>query len=942
MVVPSPPRLELISRPILTMWQKRFSDLLDNRLRSWRLSLFGDLCMKLFTALIGCVAIYVLLDRFLAIPSEARLLLSGMLLVLFAVLFSIRFRRSRRSPEALFARYADRFSETKRQEILSALELLRNPPDPQTGPLHAHLREDVFERGVSALRSYPEAAPFSLAAFRRHALIAGIAAFVAVGFALPYRDIVGAVLPRIFAPTGDHPPYSPHRFALPDDLTVIYGDDLEVSAIHDGPVPTDPVALMVRSPAGEHRLPAFHDGEGRYFQTIENVTTPIEVSFTTGRARSRWTPVTIRYQPRIGTTRLRITPPAYTGRPTREFYPGEQGLRALKGSRAELFVTANRPLVDGVLRFMNPDAPDPEASSWRRDAEVSGEHTVRFSWELEESGLIEIWVEDPHGTRNATPYRLSQKVDPDRGPTVSITEPGLFSLATPYSTIQVKGYAEDDVGLSRVGLLRSLDEFRDRRLDLPVQPGAKRHSVQQEISLASLGVVPGEVLELSLGARDLRPGQPNFTYSGVVQIQIISEGDYEEMLWNRANIRDFAEKTRLTFEALEELHDRTVELAEKADSLDPEERAKQLEALREQAAETRKLFETYAGDYPLFEVEKEAGEALGEIVDLISGFESSLDEMNPGTPSPLDEQLRQAADSLRPGREQAGEMAEKGEDLAGVQEFMQLANEYSRLLEEQRLVTRRLDAAAPEDDPQTLRDLGRRESELREAIDDLLDRIRSTVQEHSGNPALKQMCDSATEFADRMDELAIGELLGEAARQAGSAAGGPAREASAAALAAMEQLLSDCSGDAFGGMCQGGLNFAVRSPAMRETLAQMMGRFGMGSGGTGGSAGGGVGWGGDDGYAVAQMSPLMIPLVGPQRIRFIPGDFGGGSPSGAGRGDGSGQGVNQATVEQAAAPTADQEPAEQERAGSVIERTPERYRQAIERYFNHKELSDSP
>ncbi len=915
------------------MWQQRFNKLLRDQLRNWRLSLVGDLCLNLFTAFLGCLAVYIVLDRFLALPSGARLLLSGSLLAFFVVFFGIRFRHSRRSPASLFARYADGVSATKRQEILSAVELLRNPPDPETGPLHAHLREEVFERGVAALRSYPEAAPFSLAAFRRHLIIAGIALFAAIGLALPYQDIVGAVLPRIFAPSGDHPPYSPHRFEIADNLTVIYGDDLEVGARHRGPHPSEPVALMVRSPSGEHRLPAFHDGDGRYFQTLENVTAPVEISFATGRARSRWTPVEIRYQPRIGTTRLRITPPAYTGRPPREFFPGEEGLQGLEGSRVDLFVTANRPLVGGVIRFSDPEAKDSEASSWSRKATVSGEHTVRFSWELEKSGILDVSVEDPRGTRNASPYRLRQRVESDRGPTVAITEPSLFSLATPFSTISVKGYAEDDVGLARVGLLRSLDEFRDRRLDLPVQPGAKRLPVEREISLASLGVVPGEVLELSLGARDLRPGQPNFSYSDIVQIQIISEADYEEILWSRATIQDFAEKTRLTFNALEELHDQAMELAEDAADLDPQERADRLEALREQAAETRELFETYTADYPLFEVEKQAAEALRETIGTLSQFESSLAGMAPD--APFDEELRRAAETLQPSREQAAEMATRGEDLAGVESLMRLAAEYSRILEEQRLVTRRFEAAAPADDPQTLRDLGRREEELRDAVNNLRDQIRSTVEELSEKEALQELCDSATEFADRMDELGIGEKLNAAARQGASGAGDPARAESAAALAAMEQLLSECSGDAFGGMCQGQLNFAARSPALRETLAQMMSGIGSGSG-----AGGGAGWGGDDGYAVAGMSPLHIPLVGPQRIRFFPGDFGGGSQSGEGRSDGSGRATNQATVEQAAAPAADTKPSEQERTSGAIEQSPERYRQAIENYF--KNFSEMP
>ncbi len=912
------------------MWQERFHKILRERLRSWRLSLAGDLCLNLFTAFLGCLAVYVLLDRFLALPEGARLLLSGSLLAVFALVFALRFRRDRRSPASLFARYADGFSATRRQEILSAVELLRQPPDPANGPLHAHLRENVFERGVAALRSYPEAAPFSLAAFRRHAVVAGIAACVAIGFVLPYRDVVGAVLPRIFAPAGDHPPYSPHRFEVPENLAVIYGDDLAVSALHRGPEPTEPVAVMVRSPSGEHRLPAFHDGEGRYFQTLENVTQPVEISFTTGRARSRWMPVEIRYQPRIGTTRLRVTPPAYTGRPAREFFPGEEGLRGLAGSRVDLYVTANRPLVGGVIRFSNPEAPEPATAGWSRPATVSGEHTVHFRWELEESGVLDVSVEDPRGSRNARPYRLRQTVETDRGPTVAITEPALFSLATPYSTVTVRGYAEDDIGLARVGLLRSLDEFRDRRLELPVVPGSTRLPVERALSLADLGVVPGEVLEISLGARDLHPGQPNFSYSEVVQIQIISEADYEELLWSRATIRDFSEKTRRTFNALEDLHRQTLELAENAGDLDAAERSEQLAALREQAAETRELFESYAADYPLFEVEKQAAETLREITGLVSQFESDLGGMNPAAPSPLDDQLRAAAESLQPGRQQAGEMAGRGEDLAGTETMMGLATEFSRLLEEQRLVTRRFEAAAPGDDPETLQDLARREAELRDAVNDLRDRIRSAAEDLADNEELADLCSSANHFADRMDELGIGEKLGRAASQGAAGAGDPARSESAAALAAMERLVSECSGDAFGGMCQGGLNFAVRSPALRETLAQMMSGFG-----SGGGAGGGSGWGGDDGYAVAGMTPLQIPLVGPQRIRFVPGDFGGGSQGGEGRGDGSGGSTDPSTVEQAAAPETDPATTEQERTGGTIEQSPEKYRQAIKAYFKN-------
>jgi hypothetical protein len=199
--------------------------------------------------------------------------------------------------------------------------------------------------------------------------------------------------------------------------------------------------------------------------------------------------------------------------------------------------------------------------------------------------------------------------------------------------------------------------------------------------------------------------------------------------------------------------------------------------------------------------------------------------------------------------------------------------------------------------------------------------------------------DSALQFAGKIDELEIPDLMTQAVAAARNRDGGPLYRQASLALERMRSLLSSCQGDgggAFGGLMQCKLRFKVPD-ACRPTLQQMLGAWKMGGGigkGRGmGLAGMGLAGTADDGYAMEGYSPLNVPTYGPQRTalpRF--------ASSGAAGTQGAGAGAGAARV----ADTAHERmgrvgSVEMDRRAVLPEKFPEKYRDALKRYFAGKE-----
>ena len=203
--------------------------------------------------------------------------------------------------------------------------------------------------------------------------------------------------------------------------------------------------------------------------------------------------------------RVRIDPPAYTGRSTVTLDSPER-IEVLEGSRIS-FV-----LRDGVrVRFGN--------------LPVSGPMVAR------ESGYYAVELDDSRGQRG--PLLIPLNVVLDRVPTVRIDAPGKdLYLATAKRTVPVTIHAADDLSLAKVELRYTKvsgtgEQFEFEEGAVPVE--VKRTSSREwqaagELALDALRLGPGDSLVYRAIAQDGRAGSTGLATSDTYFVEIAGPG----------------------------------------------------------------------------------------------------------------------------------------------------------------------------------------------------------------------------------------------------------------------------------------------------------------------------------------------------------------------------------------------------------------------------------
>ncbi|HOW97285.1 MAG TPA: hypothetical protein P5567_10610 [Kiritimatiellia bacterium] len=912
--------------------------LLRQRLRQWQAGLAQLALLQALSRAILVLLGYFVLDYFLALGSAARFALGALLLGLLAAVLAARgIRIAALTPRDMAVR-ADRRIGGRRRAVLGALELetwLAGGAAREAG-LMAYLAGQAVGRAADQVRRLDLRDALLEEEFCRHRRVLYACAAAAALVFLVNVPATRTILARIFLPGRDVPPYSRYTFQVePASPVVLYGGDLAVRVEIGGRTVGGEAGFLTRAGGRIHRAACFQESATRYAQRLEGVIEPVEFCFTVGRARSRWCPVDVLFDPHIAAAEVVLVPPAYSGKPARRFYLGAEDVSGLKGTRVELTLTSNRPLRDGVIhwRFENDNDSAPALSG-----EKVGDHTVRFTWILRATATAEITVRDIRGTPNASPFKMAQRVVPDEPPSVALSEPPPFSLATPGITVPVRGAADDDLGLRQVDLARALVGYRDRLQTVGPPEPASGFEYEGELALPKLGVEAGQVLELYLEAMDSNPSLAGISVSEVARIQIISEEEYALMLRVRISAEEFAGRfnevhrdfTNLQ-EALRALSD---ELGKSERDADAVERAR--EEARRAAGRAAKAFDEVARDFPAFDMERRLQEAAAGMADRMRETEALL----AGSPPPhdgLQEQVDAFLAEYAAGRRALDEQVRDAGEAALLAEIMESAAHYARLLAEQEALVRRLsrfEGGGRKEDLPILADLESRQADIRRQLTELLDRIDA----QAGRLRLdyQQLTADMEAFVEKARELEIVPTMEDAELKARNHDGAETCRLAGRALEKMKELAGPEKGNCFGGMCQGQLRFDVRQN-MRSTLEQMLAAItmricsGEGSMPGMGRGGSGLGGGGDDGYWMGGQSPLDVAVYGPERRAYRSSPAGG---SGAGRGKGPGDHRIGKQESDRVAPAASGPVAAE---SMPLENVPENYRESVKRYFSAEE-----
>lgn len=882
------------------------------------------------------------LAPWLRITASALALAAGAVLVIVMLATTLRATARRR-----LARRLD-VAAAAAGQIVTGFDLASQYATPDSPPLTASLARMATDRAAEiAAGISPAVAAPSRSARRSWAALSGCAAAtLLVGLAAP--RLARTEWLRFSDPYGDHPPFSRTELVVkPGSTSVLYGAGLDVLVSAAGPQP-EQVDLVLVGEGSEETLPMFPDAGGAWKAQLSEIIAPCRYYARARRTRSHQYEIGVITVPRLETVRWRISPPAYTGDAAYEGPTPAGGLAGLQGAQVQVWAASNRPLSGGVLAI--------EEGENRREVELrplaKGSNEATGTFEIQAAGKFSLTVADVAEQKSQEPFSGTIALLADQRPLVRLMEPAEQSLATPTATLPVVAAAEDDYGVSRLQLFRSLNDSRALAMDLDVTPvrrspdsdmarAPRRLQQGASLPLSTYGLEPGDVIKLYARVEDNDPTGAKGTESSVVTVQIISAEDYSRMVRAREGMDVFLSKYHEAQRRMESLAEEMDGLRKKlkeqaADSPAGEELKRQIEELAKKLDEEAAAIRDSAQELLPYDLDK----ALSpELERLARQIEASAEDLRSaaGAPGAKAEDLEHEMQALIERLQQ-----EKQEFQQNVGEPLELLAEIYPLLEDQQrfveLYHRQRDLAERlaslenrdgDDDPALkarMRDLEDEQRALRDQLQRLLDDIEDHAARIPEEPEYQKLIDSAREFA-----LAVrsSEAVGEMQRaETGLAefSGGRGHEGAKQAADILEKFINRCQGmGQQGQMACEGLKFApnegLPGDCMSNTLEQLLADAGFKQG-----VGGGMGSGG--GYSARRSTLNNVGLYGNLPARGNPTQ----SRRGRGRLAQSGAGAAGATAEMLPGENADL-PGEVRASGAAGAFVPIRYRSRVEQYF---------
>lgn len=721
----------------------------------------------------------------------------------------------------------------------------------------------------------------------------------------------GMVLPRLFDPYGDHPPYTLVEFDVRIAPEPVYhGKPATISVQFGGPEQVEQAAVVFLD--GETSQPAamYPDGEREFALRIDRADVSRNFYIDTPQGRSETFRFEVLEVPFFEEVQIAYRYPDYTGWPPQTHRLDGRGLRALVGTELTVTVRSNLPLRSGSL-VVTPAAEEKNQEPGKPVTislapTPADPQVVTGILPIERSGRFELKLTSSNGAESIDSVTGPVTAIADRLPSVSIVSPASYVAVVENWKVPVRIEALDDVGLGSIRLYRGVNGWGPHAVELPLdRPRPQAARAKALFDLPALGARAGDVISYYASAYDNHPSGKQFRDSEIHVIEVISESEYQQFARQQYQMDEMIEELQAVREQLDRLEKEREELLEKLAAMrermesspeaspemrqEMEQLEKQLGEYAEGAEQLAEKLQERVEQLKLYEIEEPYLDKLNQMSEQLGRQSQNAQEVGKALAQsreqPADAAARQAFqqaeqkfreqnDPFSP--EQKQQLDQTAQDLELMRQadaLLASADRMRSIIQRQRELADRL---AEFRDMQNLssqdqvradrlaKDQELLEQDLQQAVEDMR-KAAAGAQEK-----LPKMAASAQALCDRIAELGISQDQRQAAQQARSGAGSQSHEAADSAARKLESLqaeCADCQGMA-SGMCQGG-DGPLKLPKDRiqqalEQLAQGRGVPGLGPPGQGqgqGSRGeGGLGSSGQGG--IDGSSPGGTPRFG--------------------------------------------------------------------------------
>ena len=762
---------------------------------------------------------------------------------------------SRRFTEPFLASRMDSVAKANGQ-IHAGVDLLINRPK-GASELTADLSQIAIDRATRLASTVSENDIAPPTPLTKAAAITGIV--------LVFAAIVGSLMPRVVAveflrfsdPFGDHPPYSSVSFTVdPGHAKILYGSALDVRATTQG-TPSERlewVFALDASPNTPTSLPMFFDTSGRWQASVANVTAPGAYFVRAGRARSHRFRVDVITVPKIQESHVRVTLPAYTNRSAYEGPVPSHGIAGLPGTKVEVTLTSNRPLTTGGGTVANANKSEPVALAnvSERPNAVRGEFLITPMIAAPQ-GTLSLTVTDTQGQPSTEVFTAPVNLLTDEKPAVKIISPLPNSFATPDIILPVELAAEDDYGIARLQLFRTINDSRSSPATIAVpKPNPTRHDAVHELPLAAIGVQPGDVIKLFARTEDNDPTRPKGAESPVVIVTIISQADFQQMILKRDSMAALEERYARAAELMEKLDAAMAELGKELDaqSKDAElskELEKKLESLAQQMKEVSDEIAKSAVTPLPFDLDMKLSAQLAKAA-MAAKDASEQTQAIPGQPgikaggasAKLSELRKKLGGQKQEFKEEATDPLDH---LAAIFPLLEDEARFVQLYEQQRDLEQRIASLKDKNNPDPatklrMEDLEAEQRGYRKELQQLVEDIETHADNLPADPKLDDLRATAKKFAQAARECTAVEEMASAESGLSSGSGKLGHLGAKAAADALQSLMSQCqaTGDK-AGQC---LKFSPQlASQLGNSVKQMLDQEGLSSGPMGAGSRGG-------------------------------------------------------------------------------------------------------